>query len=105
MLSTSPKDGIIPVHRLFQLTMAVGLVLLFAIAASAYTLVFRNGNRMEIPDDFTLTRTTLTYEISPGFNKSLQLTLIDVAATERANREAPGSFYKRKEAAANPTAQ
>lgn len=105
MLSTSAKGGPILLKRLFKLTAATGLLLSFTIAASAYTLVFRNGNRMEIPDDFTLTRTTLTFEISPGFNKTLQLMLIDVAATERANKEAPGSFLKRKEAAASSTSQ
>ncbi|HEU5236883.1 MAG TPA: hypothetical protein VFU37_07065, partial [Pyrinomonadaceae bacterium] len=83
-----------------KLTMAALIVLVLAISASAYTLVFRNGQRIEIPDEFTLTRTTLTYEISPGFNKTLLLTLIDVAATERANGEAPGTFFKRREQAA-----
>jgi len=81
----------------------VGLVLLFAIASSAYTLVFRNGNRVEIPSDFILTHTTLTYEISPGFNKTLSLILIDIAATERANKEAPGGFYKHQEEDASNT--
>jgi hypothetical protein len=32
--------------------------------------------------------------MAPGFNKTVLVTLIDVAATERANREAPGSFFK-----------
>ncbi len=106
MLPISAKNGFILLRKLSSLTMAVGLVLLFAVAASAYTLVFRNGNRIEIPTDFTLTRTTLTYEISPGFNRTLSLILIDVAATERANREAPGGFYKHQEqeaAASTPT--
>jgi len=77
--------------------MAIVLLMTLAIAASAYTLVFRNGQRMEIPEEFTLTKTTLTYEISPGFNKTMLLTLIDVAATERANKEAPGSFFQHTE--------
>jgi hypothetical protein len=77
--------------------MAVVLLLTLAIGASAYTLVFRNGQRMEIPAGFTLTRTTLTYELSPGFNKTMLLTLIDVAATERANNEAPGGFFQHTE--------
>ena len=80
-----------------NLTAAVLLLLAFAVTASAYTLVFRNGRRMEIPSEFTLTRTTLTYEVSPGFSKTIQLILIDVAATERANNEAPGSFFKHPE--------
>src|SRR4051812_37146624 len=103
MLSFSAKNGSILLKKLFSLTMAVGLVLLFAIAASAYTLVFRNGNRVEIPSDFILTHTTLTYEISPGFNKTLSLILIDIAATERANKEAPGGFYKHQEEEASNT--
>lgn len=82
---------------LLKLAITNVLLSMFAITASAYTLVFRNGNRMEIPSEFTLTRTTLTFEISPGFNKTLQVILIDVAATERANNEAPGSFFKRRE--------
>ena len=78
----------------------VALVCTFAMAASAYTLVFKNGNRMEIPDEFTITRMTLTYEISPGFQKTINLSLVDIAATERANNEAWGSFFKRNPALA-----
>lgn len=77
--------------------MTIGLLLMLGITASAYTLVFRDGRRIEIPSEFTVTRTTLTYEISPGFSRTLQVILIDVAATERANHEAPGSFFKHKE--------
>lgn len=77
----------------------VSLVCAFAVAASAYTLVFRNGNRMEIPDEFTVTRTTLTYEIAPGFQKTILVSLIDIGATERANNEPWGSFFKRSQIA------
>ena len=77
--------------------MAVVLVLICSIAASAYTLIFRGGLRSEIPDEFTLTRTTLTYEIAPGFTKTIQVSLIDIPATERANKQPYGSFFKRRE--------
>ena len=77
--------------------MAVALVLIFSIASSAYTLVFRGGLRSEIPDEFTLTRTTLTYELAPGFTKTILVSLIDVPATERANNHPYGSFFKRCE--------
>jgi hypothetical protein len=80
-----------------NLTAAVLLLLACAVTASAYTLVFRDGRRLEIPSEFTLTRTTLTYEASPGFTKTMQLILIDVSATERANHEAPGGFFKHAE--------
>src|SRR5438046_1947037 len=82
-----------------NLTAAMLLLLAGAVTAGAYTLVFRSGRRLEIPSEFTLTRTTLTYEVSPGFSKTMQLILIDVAATERANNEAPGGFFKHIQAA------
>ena len=94
MFNLSPQNWSRLRSALPRLAMAVVLLLTLAIAASAYTLVFRNGQRMEIPSEFTLTKTTLTYEISPGFNKTMLLTLIDVAATERANNEAPGRFFE-----------
>jgi len=77
--------------------MAAVLVLICSIAASAYTLVFRGGLRSEIPDEFTLTRTTLTYELAPGFTKTILVSLIDIRATERANNQPYGSFFKRRE--------
>ena len=95
----SPKNGSRLRSAFPRLAMAVVLLSVLTITASAYTLVLRNGQRMEIPSEFTLTRTTLTYEISPGFNKTMQLILVDVAATERANHEATGGFFKHREEA------
>jgi hypothetical protein len=83
----------------------ITLLLALAMTASAYTLVLRDGRRIEIPAEFVLSRTTLTYEISPGFNQTMLLTLVDIPATERANRESPGSFFQHREndnAAATP---
>jgi hypothetical protein len=99
MLNLSPRNESRLRNALSKLVVAVVLLFTLAITASAYTLVFRNGQRTEIPSEFTVTRTTLTYEISPGFNKTMLLNLIDVAATERANNEAPGSFFKHREEA------
>src|SRR6266567_2214448 len=93
----SPRNGSGLRSALPNLAITFGLILMLAITASAYTLVLRNGQRIEIPSEFTLTRTTLTYEISPGFNKTMLVTLIDVVATERANHEAPGGFFKHRE--------
>jgi len=78
----------------FVSVLLVGLLAGLAGAASAYTVVFRDGQRIEVTPVFALTNTTLTYEVAPGINKTLQLSLIDVAATERANKEAPGNFFK-----------
>jgi hypothetical protein len=66
-------------------------------AAMAYTVVFRDGHKLEVPTVFIVTPTTLTYEAAPGINRTVQLILIDVAATERANNEAPGGFFKHAE--------
>lgn len=71
-------------------------VLLFVtcgvISANAYTLVMRDGRRVEIPDVFTVTNSTLTYEVSSGIQVTVQLSTVNIAATERANGEAAGSF-------------
>ena len=87
-----------------RLALTVVLLFMLAITGSAYTLVLRDGRRIEIPSEFKLTSTTLTYEVSPGFYKTMQVTFIDVAATERANKEAPGSFFKHREREETPVA-
>src|SRR6267143_6596662 len=73
-------------------------------AAMAYTVVFRDGHKLEVPTVFIVTSSTLTYEAAPGINRTVQLILIDVAATERANNEAPGSFFKHAERSVAPSA-
>lgn len=80
------------------------LVLTFAAAANAYTVVMRDGRRVEIPARFELTKSTLTYEVSTGIQITLQLAAIDIAATEKANNESPGGFLKRLESNSVATA-
>jgi hypothetical protein len=78
---------------------ASALLLLFAmsVAASAYTVVMRGGRHIQIPENFVVTPLTLTYEAAPGINVTLQMSLIDIAATERLNREPTGSLLRRAE--------
>ena len=71
-----------------------------AVMASAYTIVMRDGRRVQIPDRFEVTKTTLTYEVSPGFQVTLQVSSINIPATERANGEQAGSLMNR---AASPS--
>ncbi|HKS08654.1 MAG TPA: hypothetical protein VJS13_03845 [Pyrinomonadaceae bacterium] len=73
------------------------------ISANAYTLVMRDGRRVQIPDAFTVTNTTLTYEVSSGIQVTVQLSTVNIFATERANGEAAGSFMSRT-AATQPSA-
>lgn len=85
-------------HRLL---VASFLLIFTATAASAYTVVLRNGRRVEIPNTFTLTKSTLTYETAPGIQVTIQVASIDMAATERLNGQATGSLLA---AAAEPKA-
>ncbi|HEX5891022.1 MAG TPA: hypothetical protein VFY61_20085 [Pyrinomonadaceae bacterium] len=81
-------------------------VLLFltcgVISANAYTLVMRDGRRVEIPDAFTVTNSTLTYEVSSGIQVTVQLSTVNIPATERANGEAYGTFMSKSAPAPAP---
>lgn len=76
--------------------LVVALALAFgAVSANAYTIVMRDGRRVEIPDVFTVTGSMLTYETSPGIQVTIQLRTINIDATERANGAPRGSFFTR----------
>jgi hypothetical protein len=70
------------------------ILVVVANVAGAYTIVFRDGHRIELPATFEAGTMTVTFELAPRINKTLPLALIDIAATERANLETPGSFFK-----------
>jgi hypothetical protein len=92
-LRVSLKNGFIaPASRLFVL---FGLLLVLPVGTYAYTVVMVGGHQVEIPDTFIVTLTTLTYEASPGINVTLQMSMIDIDATERANQEPSGSLFRR----------
>ena len=74
---------------------AVVFLALTVSAVNAYTVVLRDGRRVEIPNEFTVTNSTLTYEVSNGFQVTIQLNTVDIAATERANRQPTGSFLQK----------
>jgi hypothetical protein len=63
--------------------------------ASAYTIVFYGGKRVEIPDNFIVTSNAVIYEAAPDVNISYLLKSIDIPATERANNDSVGSFLGR----------
>lgn len=67
---------------------------------NAYTVVMRDGRRVEIPNEFTVTNSTLTYDVGNGMQITIQLNTVDIAATERANGASHGSLLQR---AAAPT--
>jgi hypothetical protein len=82
-------------HRIL---IAVVFALLSATAVSAYTVVMRDGRTIEIPDNFTVTATTLTYELNGGIQVTLLVAGIDVVATEQTNGEDAGAFLHRSRA-------
>ena len=71
-------------------------------AVSAYTVVMRDGRRVEIPNEFTVTNSTLTYDVGNGMQVTMQLNTVDIAATERANSESAGSLLRRTSAHPTP---
>ena len=89
-----------------RMASALALALILPASAWAYTVVLRGGRRVEIPPTFNATRTTLTYEYAPGIYITLQVSTIDFAATDRANKEPEGSFLNRlgQQAGAPPPA-
>jgi hypothetical protein len=77
---------------------AVLFVALTAFTVSAYTVVMRDGRRVEIPDEFTVTNSTLTYRAGSDIQITIQLNTVDIAATERANGQPMGSLLLRASA-------
>ena len=92
-LRGNSRNGFI--RRVKALAASLALMILLPALASAYTVVLRNGRSMEIPADFIVTRAGITYEYAPGLYVTIQITSIDVAATERANSEPQGSLLVR----------
>jgi hypothetical protein len=81
---------------------ALMILLLFPLAGYAYTLVLRNGRRIEIPDRFVVNQSWLIYETAPGMSVSLQIAAIDIEETELANGESRGTFFTHQEETAQP---
>jgi hypothetical protein len=73
--------------------------------AAAYTIVMRDGRRIEIPDRFVVTATALTYEAGPGIQVTVLLSNIDIEATERANGEPAGSLLHRARSSGSSTSK
>lgn len=65
---------------------------------NAYTVVMRDGRKVEIPNEFAVTNSTLTYDVGNGVQVTIQLNIVDIDATERLNGEARGAFLMRANA-------
>lgn len=83
------------------LTAALFLFLTVTVV-NAYTVVMRDGRKVEIPNEFTVTNSTLTYDVGNGMQVTMQLNTVDIGATERANGESQGSFLMKANAPKAP---
>ena len=92
-LRSGSRNGFILLLK--RLAAALSLAILLPLAASAYTVVLRDGRQVEIPASFGVTRAGITYEYAPGLYVTIQMTSIDISATERANNEPAGSLLSR----------
>lgn len=90
------REGKTMCRILRKYAVVAGLVLLMStpLVANAYTIILRDGRRIEIPDNFEVGPSTLTYETSPGFQITLQLATIDIVATEQINNQPIGSLLR-----------
>jgi hypothetical protein len=88
------------VKRLFP----VLLLFVMPVLASAYTIVLRDGRRIEVPDNFIVGRSTLTYEAGTDIQITLQLVSINISATEIANNERAGALLSRAASLPQPAA-
>ena len=88
--------------RLRRFFIAALFLALSVSVASAYTIVMRDGRRVEIPNEFTVTNSTLTYQAGAGIQITIQLNTVDIAETERANRQPAGSLLQKATAKAVP---
>jgi len=62
----------------------------------------RDGRCVEIPNEFTVTNSTLTYDVGSGMQVTIQLATVDIAKTERANAESAGALLRRASAPQTP---
>ena len=84
--------------------MLAGIFLLFLMvpAVNGYTIVYKDGRRVTVPDNFEVGASTLTYEVSSGIQITIQLNAIDVSATEKVNNETKGALLGRLSSKASP---
>lgn len=77
-----------------RILVALTVLAISSVVASAYTIVMLDGRRVEIPARFSVSKTTLTYEVSPTIQVTMPVAAINVIATEQANGETAGGFFR-----------
>lgn len=81
--------------RILWMMGAFLVALVLPISVAAYTVVLRSGQRVQIPDRFVVTEAGITYATAPRMEITIQMSVINVAATEAANREPNGALRAR----------
>jgi hypothetical protein len=83
--------------RFSNLFLTAVLALLTPVVVSAYTVVLRNGQRIQIPDTFVVSSAGITYAEAERMERTIQMSVINIRATEAANREPAGALLARIE--------
>lgn len=70
------------------------LVLLWSLPASAFTVVLKDGRRIEVQKNYRLVNDVAIFTFSDGKRMSVSVRNIDVSATELANGQDAGDFVR-----------
>jgi len=88
-------DSIVERNSILKMLLISAVLLcLLPTLANAYTIVMRDGRKIQIPDDFGVDRATLTYRVTDTIQITLQLATINIAATEKLNGETSGALLR-----------
>ncbi len=68
------------------------LLLVWSGSALAYTVILKDGRRVEVRETFRQVNSVVVFTKSDGKPFSVSVTNIDIPATEKANRQRPGDF-------------
>ena len=78
--------------RRFIMTLSV--IILLPLIAQAYTLVLKDGRRVEVREKYRIVSDIAVFTLPEGNRFSVSLDKINIAATELANGESEGTFVK-----------
>jgi hypothetical protein len=81
--------------RMRSLIAGLALFLFLPLVANAYTLVLRDGRRVEIPNNFEVGASTLTYEAAPGIQIRFNWRRSTSRLPKESNSEKSGSLLAR----------
>lgn len=77
------------------------IIILLPVGAQAYTLVLKNGQRIEVAAKYRIVNNVAVFTQANGKRFSVELNNINIDATEAANGESAGAFAQHSSARSN----